>query len=70
MVPKASMQNQGLGIMTWGRKITAEKAYGAEIKIRKRGRPSQQHQEKARCQVSDHGPRRPSSWWSESPRGQ
>jgi len=70
MVPKASMQNQGLRIMTKGRKITTEKDYGAEIKRRKRERPSQQLQEKARCQASDHDHQRLSSWWWESLRGQ
>jgi len=70
MARKASMQNQGLRITTKGRKITTEKAYGAEIKTRRRGRPSHQHQEKARCQVSDQDHRQLSSWWLESLRGQ
>lgn len=70
MAPKASMQNQGLRIMTKGRKISTEKGYGAEIQTRKRGRPSHQHQEKARRPVSDHAHPLLSSWWLESLRGQ
>ena len=70
MVPKASMQNQGLRIMTKGRGTPMEKAYGVEMKTRKRERPSLKHQEKARCLVLDHEHRRLSSWWSESLREQ
>lgn len=70
MVPKASMQNQELKIMSKGRKITREKAYGVEIKRRKRGCRSQQHLGKARCQVSDQDHQQLSSWWWESLRVQ
>ena len=70
MVPKASMQNQGMRIMTKGRGTPMEKVYGVEMKTRKRGHPSHQHQEKVRCLVLDHEHQRLSSWWWESLRGQ
>ena len=69
MVLKASTQNHGVRIRTKGRGTTMGKAYGAEIKIRRRERASHRHQEnKARCQVLDQDHQQPSSWWLESPR--
>ena len=67
MVLKASTQNHG--VRTKGRGTTMGKAYGAEIKIRRRERPNHRHQEnKARCLVLDQDHPQPSSWWLESPR--
>ena len=65
MVLKASTQNRG--VRTKGRGTTMGKAYGAEIKIRRRERASHRHQEN-RCQVSDQDHQQPSSWWWGSPK--
>ena len=65
MVLKASSQNHG--VRSKGRGTTMGKAYGAEIKIRRRERPSHRHQEN-RCRVLDQDHQQPSSWWLESPR--